>query len=181
MSKKIGIALLVFAIASIAPAQENRYLSSALGVYVFPSEGQSSEQQLREEAECYGWAVERAGVDPFELQKLEAEHQQQTEAARQQADRVGEGAPASGAVGGAAAGALIGGISRGGKGARRGAAAGAVLGVIGGAAAQREARDQAQQQVEQQSERQMKATKEQQESFRRAFSVCMESKNYMVR
>ncbi|NOR41392.1 MAG: hypothetical protein GQ537_09290, partial [Gammaproteobacteria bacterium] len=45
----------------------------------------------------------------------------------------------------------------------------------------RQQQAQAQQQVQQQSQRQQQATAEQMDSFKRAFSVCLEAKNYMVK
>lgn len=181
MKRLFLIAMFLLLTVSLAAGQEARYLSSALEVFVFPSQGQTSDQQLIEEGECYDWAVERTGVDPFDLRKQQQEQAKQAEAAKAQAGKVGKGAGATGAVGGAAAGALIGGVARGSKGARRGAAAGAVLGGLAGASARREARKQAGKQVEAQAQQQQRATEGQMENFKKAFGVCMESKGYMVR
>ena len=44
-------------------------LAATIDVYVFPTEGQTPEQQSIDEAACYDWAVQNTGSDPFALQK----------------------------------------------------------------------------------------------------------------
>jgi uncharacterized protein YcfJ len=165
------------AVAQDAPAQKS--LSSTMNVYVFPSEGQSASEQSQAEAECYNWAVQNTGTDPFDLAKQAQQQEQQAAAAKEQTKDVGKGAGAQGAVGGAAAGALIGGIASddAGKGAAYGAAAGVLIGRRRG----KQAQAQAEQQVEQQSQKAQSATAEQLENFKKAFSVCLEAKDYMVK
>ena len=34
-------------------------LAANMGVYVFPTEGQSAKMQSQQEAECYSWAVQK--------------------------------------------------------------------------------------------------------------------------
>ena len=70
----LGIAL---SLGNFANAQSS--LSSAMGVTVFPAEGQDSTQQSMDEADCYSWAEEDSGVDPFELQKQQDAKDQQTD------------------------------------------------------------------------------------------------------
>jgi hypothetical protein len=153
-------------------------LAATMNVYVFPTEGQDASQQSKEEVECYNWAVQNTGTDPFDLVK-QAQQQQQAEAAKAQTQQVGQGAGARGAVGGAAAGALVGEIvsDDAGKGAAYGAAAGLIAGRRRGRAAQQEA----EQQVEQQAAQAQAATQEQITNFKKAFSVCLEAKDYMVK
>ena len=56
---------------------QSQSLASTMDVYVFPSEGQDSSQQSKDEATCYEWAVGNVGTDPFELaDKAEADEQQ---------------------------------------------------------------------------------------------------------
>ncbi len=161
---------------SSPPAQKS--LASTIEVYVFPTQGQDAQQQSIDEATCYDWAVQNTGSDPFALEKQAQQQQQQTQQAQQQAQAVGTGAGARGAVGGAAGGALIGAIAGDtGKGAAYGAAAGLLLGRRAG----RQANAQAQQQVAQQGQQQQQATAEQIENFKKAFSVCLEAKNFMVK
>jgi hypothetical protein len=154
-------------------------LASTLNVYVFPTEGQPPEQQSQEEAECYNWAVQNTGSDPFNLQKQAQQQQQQAAQAQQQIDQAGQGAGAAGAVKGAAAGALIGEIAS--DDAGKGAAYGAAAGLIAGRRASRRAKDQASQEVEKQSQQAQQATGEQIENFKKAFAVCLEAKKYMVK
>ena len=49
-------------------------LSSTLDIYAFPKKGQESKQQSQDEAECYSWAVNNSGSDPFDLQKQMIDH-----------------------------------------------------------------------------------------------------------
>lgn len=156
-----------------------RTLAATMNVHVFPADGQSNEQQSRDEAECYTWAVNNTGSDPFELSRQAQQQQQQADMARQQAQRAGEGAGATGAVAGAAAGALIGQIASSDPG--RGAAWGAGAGLIGGRRARRQAQAQATNQVDQQAGQQQRATEEQMRGFKQSFAVCLEAKDYLVR
>jgi len=88
-------------------------------------------------------------------------------------------AGAGGAVKGAAAGAVIGEVASddAGKGAAYGAAAGVVAGRRRGKAAEKQATEQ----VEQQGQQAQQATAQQMDNFKKAFSVCLEAKNYMVK
>jgi hypothetical protein len=181
MKKKIVLSIVVIAACAgpgLAQAQEQKSLSSTLNVYVFPTAGQTAEQQSIDEGTCYNWAVQNTGNDPFALQKQAQQQQQQTQQAQQQAQQVGKGAGAQGAVAGAAGGALIGAIAGDtGKGAAYGAAAGLVVGRRAG----KQAQGQATQQATQQGQQAQQATAEQIENFKKAFSVCLEGNNYMVK
>ena len=162
-----------------APATPPKSLASTLNVYVFPTTGQDAAQQSTDEAECYGWAVQNTGSDPFDLATQAQQQSAQTEAAKQQVAQSTQGAGVKGAVGGAAVGALIGEIASddAGKGAAYGAAAGAI-------ASRRHARRgaaQAQQEIEQQSQQTQQASAQQVENFNKAFSVCLEAKSYLVK
>ena len=123
-----GVATLGIAQSDQQPAAQ-KSLSATMTVYVFPTEGQDAAQQSKEEAECYQWAVQNTGVDPFDLAKTAEQQQQQADQAQQEIAQAGQGAGVKGAVGGAAAGALIGEIANddAGKGAAYGAAAGAIV------------------------------------------------------
>ena len=110
--KNISIAVfLCLAAASVAYAQSGKTLASTMEVYVFPEEGQETDQQSQDEAACYEWAVSNSGADPFELTKQAEANAEQTEQAVAAAQQTGQGAGAQGAVRGAAAGALIGEIA----------------------------------------------------------------------
>ena len=127
MKRPILIAFLIALPFSGGFAQESgKSLASTLEVYVFPAAGQATDQQSKDEAECYSWAASNTGTDPFELEKQSAQQAQQTEQQAQQAKSATQGAGVKGAAKGAAAGALIGEIYDGdsSQGAAYGAAAG---------------------------------------------------------
>lgn len=162
-----------------ASAQGGKTLGSAMDVYVFPKEGQQSDQQSMDEASCYQWANDNTGNDPFDLQKQSAAQAEQTEKKKAAAEQAGQGAGARGAIRGAAAGALIGEIAN--DDASEGAAWGAAAGAIKGRRMKRAARAQATEQAEQQGRAKQQATAEQIENFKKAFSVCLEAKEYLVK
>lgn len=154
-------------------------LAATIDVYVFPTKGQDASQQSEDEASCYNWAVQNTGNDPFNLAKKSEADKQKTEQQKQQAAQAGQGAGAAGAVKGAAAGALIGEIAS--DDAGKGAAYGAAAGLIAGRRRKHKAQEQATAQAEQQGQQAQAATAEQITNFKKAFSVCLEAKNYMVK
>lgn len=162
-----------------APASSQKSLAATLQVYVFPSAGQAPEQQSKDEGECYQWAVQNTGVDPFAAQKQAQAAQQQAAAQQQQVQQATQGAGAKGAVRGAAAGALIGEIAS--NDADKGAAYGAAAGVVAGRHRARKAEQQAAQQGQQQVQQAQAATAQQMDGFKKAFSACLEGKKYMVK
>jgi hypothetical protein len=94
---------LLLALSSGALAQAPG-LASTMEVYVFPSEGQDTAQQSKDESECYAWAEGNTGADPFALGKESQANEQQAQAEQQAAKQVGQSAGAQGAVRGATAG-----------------------------------------------------------------------------
>jgi hypothetical protein len=176
ISLAVVSALLAFSCGAQA---QTRTLASTMEVYVFPKEGQTAEQQSQDEAACYEWAASNTGSDPFELADQQVADQQQAQAEQQAAAQSGQGSGARGAVRGAAAGAVIGEIADddAGKGAAWGAAAGTIRGRRKGA----QANAQLQQQAASQAEQREQATTQQLENFKKAFGVCLEAKDYMVK
>ena len=160
-------------------AAQGQSLGSTMDVYVFPAKGQETSQQSMDEASCYEWAVSNTGSDPFDLAKQEQVDAQQAEQEQAAAQNAGQGAGARGALRGAAAGALIGEIAN--DDAGEGAAWGAAAGAVHGRRSARRAQQQAQAQAAQQAEQREEATAEQLENFKKAFSVCLEAKEYMVK
>lgn len=163
----------------VAPAAEQKTLAATMSVYVFPAEGQSPELQNRHEAECYGWAVNNTKIDPFDLQKKAEQQMQAGEQQKAMVQEQGQGAGAKGALAGAAAGALIGEIAD--SDAGGGAAWGAAGGLIAGRRARRRQQRQATQQIDQRTQQAQQATAEQIEGFKKAFGVCLEAKDYLVK
>lgn len=162
-----------------APAAAQKTLAATMNVYAFPTKGQTPEVQSQDETACYQYAAQNTGTDPFQLQKQAQQQQQQAEQAQKQAAQAGKGAGAKGAVGGAAAGALIGEIAS--DDAGEGAAYGAAAGAIAGRRKAKKAKKEASAEAEKSSEKSQQATTEQMDNFKKAFSVCLEAKNYMVK
>jgi len=140
-------------------------ISQGLKLFVYPSKGQTKQQQKEDEFECYKWAVEQSGIDPLDLPKVAPVPVQSGPT----------GAGVVGAAKGAAAGAAIGAIA---GDAGKGAAIGAVVGGLGG----RRQGKQAQAQQNQQAQANAAASEQQtKETFIKAFSVCIEGKGYTVK
>jgi len=160
--KKI-LGLAAFGAGAVALLAQQKSLAATLNVYVFPQAGQNASVQSQDESQCYSWAVSNTGSDPFQLQK-------QQQAQQQQAATATQGSAVSGAARGAAGGALIGAMAGdAGKGAAIGAASGAVIN-----------RSRARRASEQ-AEAGAQATQGQIDNFKKAFSVCLEGKKYLVK
>ena len=140
-------------------------LAKGLGIYVFPSSNQDQKTQDVDEMACYRWAVEQTGVDPLNPVEVEPG----------QVNRAPDGTAMVGAARGAAAGAAIGAIA---GDAGKGAAIGAVTGAMQGRRAKVVGDHARQQQMNQAAAAQEKAMTE---SFKKAFTACMEGKGYTVR
>lgn len=176
--------ILVFCIAAIsaATAQDapsGKTLASTMEVYVFPSKGQQADQQSTDEASCYEWATVNTGSDPFNLAKQEESNEQLADAEMEAAEATGAGAGARGAVRGAAAGAVIGEVTGGDAG--ESAAIGAAAVAVRGRRQARQAREVAEEQAADKAEAREEATAEDLENFKKAFSVCLEAKDYLVK
>jgi hypothetical protein len=183
-----AIALVAILFPAIAQEQSStsttqpaaqKTLAATMGVYVYPTKGQTSEQQSMEEVECYNWAADQTKTDPFDLAKQAEQQQQQAQAAQQQVDEAGQGAGAKGAVGGAAAGAAVGKIVK--DDAGKGAAYGAAAGGIAARRKVKKGKSEASEEIEKQSQAAQQATQKQLDDFKKAFSVCLEAKDYMVK
>ena len=131
---------------------------------VFPSADQSAEQQEADKFTCYGWAKNESGFDPMAPPTATAPppEKQSTGGTRRR---------------GLLRGAALGGIVDGSDGAKKGAAAGLL---IGGARSRDKNRqdDQAQAQWEQE---QSAIYSENRNRYNRAYSACLEGRNYTVR
>jgi hypothetical protein len=124
-------------------SDQQKTLSTTLGIYVFPEKDQSAEQQSLDEVGCYEWAVKQTGSDPFELKK-QAE-QQKAQAEELQAQK------------------------KSGKQKR-------------GLRGRRQKKKQAkQQQAVDQAQQASAETLGKQEEFKKAFSACLEAKDYTVK
>ena len=140
-------------------------LNSALDLYVFPAKDQSPDQQSKDENACYTWAINQSGVDPLNMPEVEVEKVQSGPT----------GAAVVGSARGAAAGAAIGAIA---GDAGKGAAIGAVGGALRGHRAGRRGKAIVQAGNEQEA---VQTQAGMINSFKKAYSACLEGKGYTVK
>ena len=168
--------------AGASPAQ-------SIGMFAYPKKQQTAEQQLKDENECYASAKQQSGIDPKApppATKTEEQKKAEQQAAADNAKQA-KGGRVRGAARGAAGGAAVGAIAD--DEAGKGAAAGATAGAMVGGAKQRQANKAAKQQAaqataQQQQQEEAKAKTQHQQSidtFKRAFSACMESHGYSIK
>ena len=139
--------------------------ASAQELMVFPNDGQDKEQQQQDEFTCYNWAKGETSFDPMVVPTATAPPPQQA---------APKGGARRGAVRGAALGAVAGGNSSDiGKAAAVGAVAGGMR-----RQDQKRKEDTESQQWEQE---QVRIYEENRNRYNRAYSACMEGKNYTVR
>jgi hypothetical protein len=179
MNKAIIVGLALAMPVAASAQDSSQTLAATMDVFVFPAAGQDSSQQSKDEVTCYEWAGGNTRTDPFALGKQEQADQQQAQADMQAAEQAGQGAGARGAVRGAAAGALIGEIAN--DDAGEGAAWGAAAGAIRGRRVARYEQQQAQQEAAAKAEQRQESTAGELDNFKKAFSVCLEAKEYMVK
>jgi len=137
-------------------------------VFAYPNEGQSQEQQDRDNFECHNWARDRSGFDPMRTPQATAPPPQQE-------------STGPGLLGGAAVGAgagVIGGAIAGnaGRGAAIGAATGGLLGGLR-SRNQNNRNDQARNDWDRQQVAQYQQGRS---DFNRAFTACMSGRGYTI-
>lgn len=163
----------------VAEPTGQKTLAATMSVFVFPAAGQEATQQSVDEMDCYRWAVQNTGTDPFQLSKAIEEAEKKAEAEKQAAAQAGAGAGAGGAIRGAAVGALIGEIASDDPG--EGAAYGAAAGLIASRRRARAGRQQAEAKADADVATAKEINAEAAGNFKKAFSVCLEAKDYMVK
>jgi hypothetical protein len=129
---------------------------------IYPSAGQSFDQQAKDETECRGWAQQNAGVSPYQTAP----------------EYYGGGYSTPGVIGGAARGAALGAVGGAiagdaGEGAKIGAGVGAAAGFM---RRNQERRQQAQ--ANEQANAQYQADLNR---YNQAFAACMQGRGYVVR
>ena len=129
---------------------------------VYPAKGQSPQQQQKDEAECYQWAVSNTGIDPAKAAPVAAAPTQPTTATGT--------TPGAGARG-AARGAVVGGIVG-------DAGAGAAAGAVAGRSQSRRSNAAQQQQA---TTQQQQAQSSQNATFAKARAACLEGRGYTVK
>lgn len=131
--------------------------------FVYPSKGQTAQQQKSDESACYSWAVQQSGFDPRKPPPPTT-----TAKAPTTATGTAPGAGVRGALRGAVVGEIVGGD------AGTGAAVGAV-------AARGQSRRQNAAAANSANQQQQAANQQQQASFANARSACLEGRGYTVR
>ncbi len=160
----LAIILLGFAVSTFGQTT-GAAINKKVGVYVFPAKNQTTDQQAKDESDCYSWAVEQSGYDPINPTTVQAK----------QVDQGPDGSAVGGAAGGAAVGAAIGAISGdAGKGAAIGAISGAVLGHRRGRIEKSMEQGQANQQAAETNQDLL-------DGFVKAYTACLEGKGYTVK
>jgi hypothetical protein len=125
-------------------------------VFVYPADGQTSEQQATDENECRQWATQQTGYNPYY-------NYVEQEAGKGKVSKNTAIGAAGGAAGGAAIGQVIGGKP--GLGALAGSALGALLGNRRGKESKEEAQNSA---------------AAYREDYNRALTACLEARGYSV-
>ena len=163
--------------------------AGSIGMFAYPKNKQTADQQLKDENQCFASAKQQTGIDPQappQATKTEEQKKAEQQAAADNAKQA-RGGRVRGAARGAAGGAAVGAIAD--DEAGKGAAAGATAGAMVGGAKQRQANKAAKQQAaqataqqQQQEEAQAKAQHQQGiDTFKRAYSACMESRGYSIK
>jgi len=146
-------------------------------LYIYPAGGQSDAQLAKDRYQCYRWAVDNTGVDPNTMIMPQSG---QTVVRNENA-----GSGAKGTLVGTLAGAALGNAVNGHtEGTVHGAIIGATLGSVIGSEKERQgsikARQEAQAIAANRSQDKL-YYRDRMNSYNRAFSACMEARNYSVR
>lgn len=159
-----------------------------IGMFAYPKNNQSNDQQLRDEYDCYTTVQQQTGFNP-DAPGPSGPSEADVQAAQQQAAAnapQARGGRARGAARGAVGGAVVGGIA---GDAGKGAAIGATVGTVRGGRQQRQANEASKQQAAQSAGAQMQqqanqaqaAYDQQVDTFKRGFSACMDARGYSVK
>ena len=181
------VAFFGFACAPFADAQQ---------LFAFPKKGQSQNQQNKDRFECHSFASQQSGFDPSApapppLSTTTTARQPRSDA---EVKSAGRGSGVRGAARGALLGVGIGAIS-GKKRAGKGAAIGAGVGLLAGAGRRRRKQEDArrrqqeeqeavrreQQQNQQRQQGYQQNQQQKRQNYNRAWTACMETKNYNVK
>jgi len=140
---------------------------ASLGVFVYAQKNQDAALQDKDEVACYRWAQQQTGIDPM------APAPAATAAA---APAGPDGSAVKGAARGAARGAVVGEAVDGD--ASDGAAAGAAVGAVRGKRKAKKKAAQAEQAAQQKTQAQSQQLSE---TFKKAWSACLDGRGYSVK
>jgi outer membrane lipoprotein SlyB len=164
----LSVLVVSVGLAVTAQAQQPGQYTGPLGLFAFPANGQSPATQAADEAACYQWAQQATGIQN-PTQPPAPVQAQQTDTG---------GRAGRGALRGAAAGALINEGFGYEHNSNEAAWAGAIIGGAKGAKEAQVRNQQAQQKASAATEQQFQA---QMDTFNKAFSACLEGKQYTVK
>lgn len=156
-------------VSSIVLAMLTAPSALAQDVYAYPNQGQSQEQQQKDQFECFQWSKQQSGFDPMAVPT--------TSAPAPQDQSTGPGLLGGAAIGGGA-GAIGGAIAGGsaGKGAAIGAGIGGLLGGLKSSSSKKKNKK-----AHQDWERQQTAQYQQaRNNYNRAYSACMTARGYTI-
>ena len=136
---------------------------------IYPAEGQTEEQQLPDQLECYRWATTQTAWDPHQAEAVLQQKHGEAMAQMQAAQGGAVGGAARGAIAGLAIGAIAGDA---GQGAAIGAVAG---GLTGGRRSRRQA-----QAAQSGFEQDLKAFQDRLAVWDRNYVACLQAKKYVV-
>lgn len=136
--------------------------------YIYPSRGQSPQQEQSDRGQCYTWAVQQSGFDPANPQ---------VPSGPPPATGAPQGGMFRGAAGGAAIGAVGGAI---GGNAGKGAAIGAAAGGLFGGMRRRSSEEQQESEQSAYLEQEQNALNRGRSNYNQAFAVCMTGRGYTV-
>lgn len=161
---------------------------SAQGVYAYPTEGQSQQQQERDKSECHVWAVDASRFDPYRQQTYVVQGSSSPPPSSNSGlfgrGSYGEGGGVADAGKGAAVGAIGGAIAgNAGKGAAIGALSGLFIGGVKRSNQEAEREQWERRQAEQRYQQQQQIASQQaagEREYRRAYSACMQGRGYQV-
>ena len=171
----LSVSVVILAVSTVP------HTTWAQGLIIYPSKGQSAQQQSQDRYECHTWAVQQTGYDPSNPQMAQSNAAAAPPPPREEAPqggvvRGGARGAALGAVGGAIAGNA-------GKGAAIGAATGALFGGFrrrDQRQRQQASQQQYQQQQEQAQQQQMQASNQRKNGYNRAITACLTGRGYTV-
>jgi hypothetical protein len=138
----------------------------SLGMVPYPAKKQSTQQQSKDDSECFDWSKQSTGIDPAAPPPAPA----------QAANEGPSGARAKGAVRGAARGAVLGGVidDKGGEGAAAGA-------MVGAARNQRHATAEKEAAQEKADADTRAAQSARLDTFKKGYAACMEGRGYSIK
>ncbi len=157
----LGLALLLAILMITGPALGQN-------IFIYPTRGQSPQQQDRDRYECHSWAVQQTGFDPSRAQTAQAPPPSQ---------EAPQGGVLRGAAGGAALGAVGGAIS---GNAGKGAAVGAAMGGLFGGMRRAGQKQRQQQEQAAYAAQQQQAAAQGQGAYNRAIGACLSGRGYTV-